>query len=489
MRAGMKRGHDQERQKDMQKRPKSDKALFELRLLVPSRKCGSIIGKKGATVASITEATGTFVDVQRTEYPGQEERLVTIRGDHGAVGEAVASILEAMDSQQQTDSREDVSLQLLVHKDHGGPIIGKGGATINEMTATTGAKIKFSKEVFPHSTDKLVTVNGRMEQVQAVVKAILEKIHAAPLPIGTREIKYVPSVYDAHLQAPPSRQTLLPGLAGHIERERYYEQQRELPPVSRDYRQREQLLPMNRQYILGSGSLSVQDREPAPRYVREGRDDHLLRPGFERTERYSNNLHYDRDWQRQSQPLFGREQDRHPPDPRPFARESLIRHDFLRNSKRGEFTANLDVPVWAAGVIIGKAGSTVAELERKSESSITFDKQRDGADTRKVTLKGPSEGISIALRFIRECVEKESKLRGVQTEEVSKTVSLSADQVGSVIGKGGSTISQLSADSGCHVNIPKEVINGQRSAIISGTPTSVQIFTILMEQLLQDNRR
>jgi RNA-binding protein Nova len=59
-----------------------------------------------------------------------------------------------------------------------GSIIGKGGSVINQLNATTGAKIKVSQngEFFPTTNDRVLALSGSQETIGAAITEIVTKM-------------------------------------------------------------------------------------------------------------------------------------------------------------------------------------------------------------------------------------------------------------------------------------------------------------------------
>lgn len=70
-------------------------------------------------------------------------------------------------------------LRFLISNATAGSVIGKGGATICELQAQSGAKIQLSRnhEYFPGTTDRVVVLSGTNNEIMAAFKLILSKIH------------------------------------------------------------------------------------------------------------------------------------------------------------------------------------------------------------------------------------------------------------------------------------------------------------------------
>ena len=59
-----------------------------------------------------------------------------------------------------------------------GSIIGIGGAVINQLNQSTGARIKVSqnKEFFPDSTDRVIAISGSMDNISVAIQELVTKM-------------------------------------------------------------------------------------------------------------------------------------------------------------------------------------------------------------------------------------------------------------------------------------------------------------------------
>ena len=75
---------------------------------------------------------------------------------------------------------EGFTLKFLISPSAAGSVIGKGGATINEFQAQTGARIQLSRnrEVFPGTNDRVVMLSGDLMSILKVLHMILSKLVA-----------------------------------------------------------------------------------------------------------------------------------------------------------------------------------------------------------------------------------------------------------------------------------------------------------------------
>ena len=92
------------------------------------------------------------------------------------LGKKMALQSESTDGQDEEDF--SITLKLLVPGSAAGSIIGKGGATINEIQTQTGTRIQLSRndEVFPGTSDRIVTLGGTITSVLCALHLIISKL-------------------------------------------------------------------------------------------------------------------------------------------------------------------------------------------------------------------------------------------------------------------------------------------------------------------------
>ncbi|PKU59868.1 KH domain-containing protein [Dendrobium catenatum] len=166
--------------------PAKSVAAYEtvFRLLCPSDKTGSVIGKGGAVVRQIREETGVRVLIE-DPVAGSDERIVRVvaaailrrRRQGGFVDSeqetspaqlALVRVFEriVMGEEGEGGDREvqgTASCRLLAPSSHVGCVLGKGGRIVEKIRLESGAKIRvFTKESVPPCAvagDELIQVS------------------------------------------------------------------------------------------------------------------------------------------------------------------------------------------------------------------------------------------------------------------------------------------------------------------------------------------
>uniref|UniRef100_A0A183CPD0 Heterogeneous nuclear ribonucleoprotein K n=1 Tax=Globodera pallida TaxID=36090 RepID=A0A183CPD0_GLOPA len=104
---------------------------FELRLLIPTKSAGAVIGKGGESIKSLRAKYDAIVTVPDRSTP---ERILTIVCAQEKLAECFSEILEKLAEDQ---GRDDVDIRVIVHQSHAGAIIGKQGSKIKELRMRT----------------------------------------------------------------------------------------------------------------------------------------------------------------------------------------------------------------------------------------------------------------------------------------------------------------------------------------------------------------
>ncbi|OAY85978.1 protein BTR1-like [Ananas comosus] len=78
------------------------------------------------------------------------------------------------------DKEKPTHIRFLVSNTAAGSIIGKGGASINEIQSQSGARIQLSRnnECFPGTSDRIIMISGSFDEVIRAMELILEKLVA-----------------------------------------------------------------------------------------------------------------------------------------------------------------------------------------------------------------------------------------------------------------------------------------------------------------------
>lgn len=179
------------------------------RILCPSRKIGSVIGKGGGIIKSLREETRAKITVSDS-IPGSEERVIMIysppdqiskKGSNEGAEESMPPHCPAQDALMKVHDRiieEDLSsgqegdedkntvvtARLLVPNNMVGCLLGKGGDVIQRLRNETGASIRIlPAEHLPTcalSTDELVQIQGKPMILKKALYEVSTLLHENP---------------------------------------------------------------------------------------------------------------------------------------------------------------------------------------------------------------------------------------------------------------------------------------------------------------------
>jgi far upstream element-binding protein len=150
--------------------------------------------------------------------------------------------------------------------------------------------------------------------------------------------------------------------------------------------------------------------------------------------------------------------------------------------REGENSIQIMVPDRTVGLIIGRGGETIRDLQERSGCHINIVGENKSINgLRPVNLIGNQQAASKAKELILEIVESDTRSQeagGATTAaapagrappperrqqqqhggdnmdgKVTETVHVPSDSVGMIIGKGGETIKQMQNDTGCKINV------------------------------------
>ena len=160
---------------------------FELRILLPNRCAGAIIGKGGEYIKAIRdkfEASLTVPDRSTAE------RVLNIVARQEVVVDCFKEVLVKLAELQENQKRDELDVRMLIHQSHAGGVIGRGGSKIKEFREQTGVNLKVFQEVCPYSTDRVVLISGSIEKIPIALQAIIDFIKEIP-------VKGIQKPYDA----------------------------------------------------------------------------------------------------------------------------------------------------------------------------------------------------------------------------------------------------------------------------------------------------
>merc|ERR1712106_484582 len=171
--ANMKRGGEYDNGMGGPKRSRAYTDKFEMRILVPSKMAGSVIGKGGQNIQKIR--SDFQAQVRIPDCPGPERVMSVVASDPDIVTSVLQNAIPYMYEQGEgADDGGERELRLLIHQSIVGGIIGKSGQKIKEIRENSGSNVKVYSNCAPQSSDRCVQVTGSLDKVVLALQQIFE---------------------------------------------------------------------------------------------------------------------------------------------------------------------------------------------------------------------------------------------------------------------------------------------------------------------------
>ncbi|KAK2822998.1 hypothetical protein FQN49_007569 [Arthroderma sp. PD_2] len=159
----------------------------------------------------------------------------------------------------------------------------------------------------------------------------------------------------------------------------------------------------------------------------------------------------------------------------------------------GSDSMQIMVPDRTVGLVIGRSGETIKDLQERSGCRVNIAGDDEGVNgLRPVTLTGSAQAMQHAKELILGIVESDSRQGGNQAQreprgqaggaengggggdKVNDKIFIPKESVGMVIGKGGETIKDIQSFSGCKINIlPLVGREPEREVTLYGAQTAI----------------
>jgi len=131
---------------------------MKARLLLVGKNCGAIIGKGGENISRLRREYNVEVNMPATRTT---DRVITLCG---AVDDCIALIKDILPACTSAPHPVDrgcaYELNILVHTEAVGTVIGKAGAKIKEIREQSDGKIKVYQDCLAKSNERVIAVGG-----------------------------------------------------------------------------------------------------------------------------------------------------------------------------------------------------------------------------------------------------------------------------------------------------------------------------------------
>ncbi len=178
----------------------------------------------------------------------------------------------------------------------------------------------------------------------------------------------------------------------------------------------------------------------------------------------------------------------------------------------GVITEVMKIPNEAVGLVIGRSGETIRQLQIRAGADIQV--SRDQGEERGIVIQGPAENVAMAKSLVNQIVSEKLEsitgggatpgaggggdgggFAGPSMNSNETQFLIPQRHVGLVIGSGGQQIRQLQDQSGARIQVAKDPIPGsghpldQRQVTLSGDPSCVATAKGMIETLMANDPR
>jgi len=163
------------------------------------------------------------------------------------------------------------------------------------------------------------------------------------------------------------------------------------------------------------------------------------------------------------------------------ALKQLVTKGYSEITHSGQIDDGINVPQKSMRAIVGTGGATINKLRQMTGTEINLP-DRDSEDTF-VSVMGQPADVQDAIKAIKELVEQ--GFSGLTHPNwTSKKVQVPRDQVGNIIGTGGSTIKRLEQETSSRINVPSTRDGDFITVTVSGDVADVPLCVIQIEALM-----
>lgn len=164
--------------------------------------------------------------------------------------------------------------------------------------------------------------------------------------------------------------------------------------------------------------------------------------------------------------------------------------------REGENSTQIMVPDKTVGLIIGRGGETIRDLQERSGCHINIVGENKSVNgLRPVNLIGTNAAAARAKELIMEIVESDTRAAGQNTgntgrpqadpysdpyggggsNKISESIRVPSEAVGMIIGKGGETIKEMQNTTGCKINVSQtNERDGRREIGLIGSRQAIE---------------
>lgn len=157
--------------REEERRRELDPDFFRVRVLISGHEVGGIIGKNGSNIRQMQQESAArsfkILDAPKNCH----ERILVMGGSLDAVGKGLYVLAKWMEADFQKHSERDAhrdqrgkrpaTVRMLIHQQHVGGIIGKGGSSLKALQKEADVAITVDAHPIGESTEQVVSIAGK----------------------------------------------------------------------------------------------------------------------------------------------------------------------------------------------------------------------------------------------------------------------------------------------------------------------------------------
>lgn len=179
---------------------------ISVRMLVPVKEAGIIVGKKGDTISHLREKANVRINIS-DNLKDVPERIVTVKGTSENVARAFGLItriiLEEPEDEPASLNSKQYQLKILLPHAIIGYVIGKGGSKFREIEESSAAKLKAEQQPLPYSTDRVLNVVGVADAIHIALYYTCQVLLEHQDVLKKHKVVYYTPI-SPHSQMPPA---------------------------------------------------------------------------------------------------------------------------------------------------------------------------------------------------------------------------------------------------------------------------------------------
>ena len=150
-----------------------------LKVLLPEKVAGIVIGKGGLAITELENRTGASIKLAPSGvyYPGSNERSVSIGGDMQAIEDVVYSLTRAI--REHSGMPSPFMMKMVAPSSSISGIIGRGGEVVRQICVQTNSSIKI-QDRSESGPERIIDIRGGERDIFDACMALTSKIQDDP---------------------------------------------------------------------------------------------------------------------------------------------------------------------------------------------------------------------------------------------------------------------------------------------------------------------